>query len=251
MLKKLIIALFVYFFLTSLVYAGIEEARIYYLDKEYDRAIDETRGIIQSYSSKKDKEEAYFYLALSQMKLGYYKEARDNFRVIVEDYPEGEFLQRAYLAVADCFFLEGNYEKSAEIYKSFLEKYPRSDIANIVYFRLGQTNLKMGNWKVAQDYLKELKVKFPDSLEAKLAKDLLSRDEFFTVQVAAFINESSAKGLDSKLKSEGFDSYIAKADSDDGKSIYRVRVGKLTNRYDVESLQATLSLKGYPTRIYP
>lgn len=251
MLKKIIIIFIFLSVLANSSFAAIEDVRVYYLDKEYQRAIDEALVIIKSYSYKSDKEEAYFYLALSQMKLGYYKESRDNFRTIIKNYSNGEFFQRAYLGVGDNFFLEENHPKAIEIYKAFLDKFPRSDLLNVVYFRLGQAKLKTGNWTEAKDYLRELRKKFPGSLEAKQAKELLEREEFFTVQVAAFINQNSAKGLDDKLKSEDFDSYILKVTTDDGKSLYRVRVGKLSSRYDAEALQASLSLKGYPTRIYP
>jgi len=251
MSKKLILILISLIIPVGFLFADIEDLRIYYLDKEYQRAIDEALEIIKSYSAREKRQEAYFYLALSQMKLGYYKEARDNYRIIVKNYSKGEFSQRAYLGVADCFFLEGNYSKAVDIYKAFLDKFSRSDFSNIAYFRLGQANLKLGNWKIAKDYLKELRRKFPGSLEAKLAKDLLARDEFFTVQVAAFINQNSAKQLNNKLKEEDFDSYIVKVNTDDAKTLYRVRVGRLSSRYDAEALQAALSLKGYPARIYP
>lgn len=251
MSKKIITILFLQLIFASLLFAGIEDVHSFYLDKEYQKAIDEALGILNNFSTKKEEEEAYFYLGLSRMKVGSYKDARNDFRAIVDRFPDGAFAQRAFLAIGDCFFLEDNFTKASEVYKSFLENYPKSDVLHIAYFRLGQTNLKLGNWQIAKNYLNQLKERFPDSLEAKQAEELLSREEFFTVQVAAFINQSSAQQLNDKLKNDGFDAYIAATKTEDGKEIYRVRVGKLANRYDAEALQAALVLKDYPTRIYP
>ena len=251
MSKRIIIILFLQFVSVNFLYADIEDVHIYYLDKEYDKAIEEARSILTSFSSRREAGEAYFYLGLSQMKLGYFKEARDSLRKIIKTFPNSAFGERAYLSVADCFFLEENFTKAVEIYESFLKEYPRSDLSNIAYFRLGQTNLKLGNWQIAKDHLNALRRKFPGSLEAQQAKELLARDNFFTVQVGAFINRNSAKALRDKLKDDGFDSYFVKFTTDDDKTVYRVRVGKLSKRYDTEALQAALALKGYPTRIYP
>lgn len=243
--------MFLHLISTSLLFAGIEDVHSFYLDKEYQKAIEEALSVLNNFSTKKEAEEAYFYLGLIRMRIGSYKDARGDFRAIVDKFPDGAFAQRAFLGTGDCFFLEDNFSKAAEVYKSFLENYPKSDVLHIAYFRLGQTNLKLGNWQIAKNYLNQLKERFPDSLEAKQTDELLSREEFFTVQVAAFIKQSSAQELNNKLKSDGFDSYIAKANTEDSKEIYRVRVGKIANRYDAEALQAALALKDYPTRIYP
>jgi outer membrane protein assembly factor BamD (BamD/ComL family) len=259
MCKKLIVILSFQLIIFGLIIVGflyadnadIELLRNYFLDKEYHNVIKHAEEILHHSSLPDEVAEAYFYLGQSQMRLGYYREARDSFRTIIRRFSKSDFVQRAYLNVADCFFLEENFTKAIEIYKAFLKKYPHSDFLSIVYFRLGQTNLKLGNWKIAKDYLKELKIKFPNSFEAQQAKILLTRDEFFTVQVGAFINSKSAKKLNNKLKNEGFNSYLVKTTDADGKVLYRVRVGKLPNRYEAEALQAALAVKGYPTRIYP
>ncbi|HOX54333.1 MAG: tetratricopeptide repeat protein [Candidatus Omnitrophica bacterium] len=251
MLKIIIATLLLLLVFTGASFSGIEDVHSYYLDKEYQKAAEEAINVLDNISSAKEAEEAYFYLGLSRMRLGSYKDARDDFRTIVDKFPGGAFLQRAFLATGDCFFLEDNYTKAAEVYKSFIETYPNSDILHLAYFRLGQTDLKLGNWQIAKNYLKQLKEKFPNSLEAKQSDELISREEFFTVQVAAFINQSSAQQLNDKLKNDGFEAYITAANTEDGKKIYRVRVGKLDKRYDAEALQAALALKDYPTRIYP
>jgi tetratricopeptide (TPR) repeat protein len=249
--KIIIVILFLQLFLTGVIFADIEDVHSFYLGREYNKAIEEALNILNNFSSKKEAQEAYFYLGLSRMKTGSYKDARDDFRAIVDRFPGGQFAQRAFLGIGDCFFMEDNYTKADEVYKSFLENYPKSDLLHIAYFRLGQTNLKLGNWQIAKNYLNQLKERYPNSLEAKQADELITREEFFTVQVAALINKDSAKQLNDQLKSEGFDAYIATTNTEDGKEIHRVRVGKLANRYDAEALQAALALKEYPTRIYP
>ncbi|MBM3248964.1 MAG: tetratricopeptide repeat protein [Candidatus Omnitrophica bacterium] len=249
--KIIIVILFLQLFLTGVIFADIEDVHSFYLEREYNKAIEEAVGIVNNFSTRKDAQEAYFYLGLSRMKTGSYKDARDDFRALVDRFPGGQFAQRAFLSIGDCFFMEDNYTKAGEVYKSFLENYPKSDLLHIAYFRLGQTNLKLGNWQIAKNYLNQLKERYPNSLEARQADELITREEFFTVQVAAFINQNSAQELINKLKSDGFDPFIAKVNTEDGKAVYRVRVGKLTNRYDAEALQAALALKDYPTRIYP
>lgn len=220
-----------------------------FLNNDYPAVIDEAGSILSKGTNQPNADKVYYYLGLSNIRLGNFSEARNDLNILLRDFTNSKFKDRASLAIADSFFLEENYLEAKNTYEK-LAKNSGSDILSLVYYKLSQTNMKLGNWQEAKDCLEKLKNEFPQSFEASLARTINVSEEYFTVQVGSFLNKEKAKMTASELKSSGFDSYIAETISQ-GKTFYRVRVGKLSSLNEAKELEKQLTGKNYPTKIFP
>ncbi len=220
-----------------------------YLRSDYPAVIGESGKILSKGANQPNLDKVYFYLGLSNMKLGNLAEARNDFNILLRNFSSSKLKDRANLAIADTYFWEENYSQANNYYEK-LTADANSDILSLVFYKLSQANMKLGNWQKAKNYLEKLKNEFPGSFEASLAKDMLVTGDFFTVQVGSFMVAEKAKKLAGDLKSGGFDSYITEVSSQ-GKTFYRVRVGKLSTLQEVKELEQKLAEKNYPTKIFP
>lgn len=56
----------------------------------------------------------------------------------------------------------------------------------------------------------------------------------YSVQVGAYLNGKAAETLMARLRNRGYDAYILKTSTQDGRTIYKVRVGRFTDRREAE-----------------
>jgi len=75
------------------------------------------------------------------------------------------------------------------------------------------------------------------------------KEEVYTVQVAALSAESKAAGVMSKLKREGYESYLLKEDVQKGARLYKVRVGRFVSMVDAQEVARLLKRTGYETYV--
>jgi tetratricopeptide (TPR) repeat protein len=229
--------------------SSVQKMEELFLLSDYSAVVEEGNRILSFEPTSYQRDEVYFYLGLSNIKLGSFAEARKNFELILNNFPASKFTERAKLSLADTYFLEEDYQQANTILEKLKEN-SKSDILSSLYYRLAQTNIKLGNWQAAKTYLEKLKNDFPLSFEADLAKNITITDEFFTVQTGSFIDREKAARLRDELKSQGFDSYIVEGPSQ-GKNFFRVRVSKLSSLKEAKELEQKLSEKNYPTKIFP
>lgn len=239
-------------FSLSFAYAlNLDKAKIYFIKGDYKSAIIEGERIIAGLSDDRGADELYYILGLSYLKDGNYLRASDIFEIILKEFKDSKFKDEANLGLGDTYFLRGDYQKAQGYYKELIKTNPRSKLKPIVYYRLSQIQAKLGNSQLAKEYSDKLNKEFPLNLEAKLNKDLYSlSDIYYTVQVGSFVNPNNARNLCNKLINKGYDAYIQEV-AVGGKSTYRVRVGKLTSRFEAVQLENRLTQEGYPTKIYP
>ncbi|MDP2939722.1 MAG: tetratricopeptide repeat protein [Candidatus Omnitrophota bacterium] len=220
-----------------------------FLRSDYPSVIEEASRILSQDKTSPNLDKVYFYLGLSNMKLGNFAEARNDFNIILREFPNSKLKERVNLSIADLYFLEENYPEAKNYYDN-LAKDTNSNILSLIYYKLAQTNMKLGKWQLAKEYLEKLKNEFPLSFETSLAKNINVYDEFFTVQVGSFIDADKARNLSDEIKSAGLDSYIVINQLQD-KTFYRVRVGKFASLKEAKELEKSLTEKNYPTKIFP
>lgn len=93
-----------------------------------------------------------------------------------------------------------------------------------------------------QEKILQMEKEIGRGLEKKARKD-----EIYTVQVAAFSSESKATGVMSKLKSQGYESYLLKEDVRKSPRLYKVRVGRFVSMVDAQEVAKLLKRNGYET----
>ncbi len=81
-------------------------------------------------------------------------------------------------------------------------------------------------------------------MEKRVKKDIV-----YTVQVAALSNELLANEAISRLKSQGYVSYLIKEEAQKGAGLYKVRVGKFVSIVDAQEVAKLLKRDGFDTYV--
>lgn len=207
------------------------------------------------YNHSAGSDELYYVLGLSYLKDGNFLRASDIFEIILNEFKDSRFHDEAKLGLADTFFLREDFVQAKNIYKGLLDSGPSVSLKPILYYRLSQVAFKTGDMAEGKTYEDKLVLEYPLNLESRINKDICFLPDttsglFYTVQVGAFSNATNAKNLVEKLVQKDYPAYIEVAVLS-GKASYRVRVGKLRTRQEVEALERKLTQEGYPTRICP
>ncbi len=253
-MKKIfiLVLLFCLMFMTSSqAWAQLSDIEAVILQEKFQDAENLAKQFIASNPAKDARDEAIYYLGLSQLRLERYGEARKTFGLLFDKSTKTELWDKAHLGCIDSYYMEGDYSQALSLAQALLEKSPRSNFLSLIYLKIARANLKLTHWPEAKNYLKQIIRDFPDSLEAHLAKQLLDEKRYFAVQVGAFLDRQRAENLISELKNRNEYAYIVETTDRDGKKFYRVRIGKFALLSEAQELEAKLIQLGYPTRIYP
>ena len=244
--------------LLVLIFSGFEKSSEALLNietavmsQDYKKAKKLAQEFIRQGTDKKKVDEARYYLGLTYLRLGEYKEARVIFNNLKKKSHVPKLQEKVYLGLFDAFYLEEKYKDAYAAITNLLKKSPQSDSLSLIYLKAARVSLKLASWDEARKYLKKIAVKFPNSLESFSAKQLLDEKQFFAVQVGSFTDRVRAEKLVKELKRKGKYAYIVETVFKDGQKFYRVRVGQLASLSSAQKLKSQLSKEGYPTSIYP
>ena len=273
--------------LAPLYAMGLDTLRNYFLNGNYKICISEGEKILAQATSSKDLEELYYILGLCYLKDGNYLRASDIFEIVLKEYRNGKFKEEAKLGLGDSYFARRDYQKAESIYLEILKSLSRSKLKPAVYYRLSQLGKRTANSQKELEYLAKLKSEFPRSpevlsnkeflpgnggnipvilntpapavkpelnLPVPIAKPVAQVEEIisgrYSVQVGAFSSLDNARSVTSKLKAQGYFSYISKAVSVN-KEIFKVRVGGFSSKQEALDAEKKLKSIGYPTKIIP
>ena len=126
-----------------------DDAKFYQAESEYrlghydasTRLYQESAG--NSGSTK--KEESYYGIAWAFYKQGKFPEAIESFEKLLVEYPRGIFALDTRLRLGDAHFFLKDYKKAAGIYLAAIRMYPDSPSIDYAYYQLGQSYLKDGD----------------------------------------------------------------------------------------------------------
>lgn len=213
-----------------------------YIQGNYDEAIRIAKNLRES-------DDTLYYLGLAYIKIGSYSKARVSLRRLLRRFPSSSFYDPGMVKIADTYFLEKDYLRAKELYLEIEQRSPSGDFMPAVLLRLTQIASRQGKWDERSKYIRRIKSKYPKASEMKFVKVLEALGDFFTIQVGAFSVRKNALLLVEEL-SQGYSPYIVK-EKKGSYLLYKVRVGKFKNRYDVQKVWSELLNQGYPARIYP
>lgn len=89
-------------------------------------------------------------------------------------------------------------------------------------------------------------------IEKEMDKNIekrVKRDDVYAVQVAALSNESTANGIVSRLKLQGYAPYLIKEEDKKGGRLYKIRVGRFPSIVDAQEVAKVLKKDGYATYV--
>ena len=250
-----ILAILIYLFVSTPLgqanNGSLSEIETAIIEEDYAQAKKLAQEYISAYTNQTSANDARYYLGLSQIHLGQYREARDVFNELMKNNPSQPLQDKASIGLLDSYFMEERYEDAFKVSQKLLKQSKRSEFLSLIYLKVARVHLKLTRWDEARDYLKRIVHDFPESLEAHLARQLLEEKQFFAVQVGSFLDRERAEKLMTELKDKGEYAYIVETSDKDHNEYYRVRVGQLAKLGDAQELRTHLSDKGYPTQIYP
>jgi len=222
------------------------------LQKDYKLLQQLSQDLLNQSTDETISQQARYYLGISHIELREYDQARAIFGEMIKkkDLPP-ELKDKAYLGLFDAYYLDEQYTRAKETIHKLLKASPRSEFLSLVYLKAARVNLKLTRWQEAQDYLQKILHQFPESFEAYTAKQLLEEEQYFAVQVGAFMDRHLAESVvfDLKLKNEY--AYIVETVDRENLTFYRVRVGQTARLNEARKLEMKLAEQGYPTQIYP
>ncbi|MFA5059136.1 MAG: tetratricopeptide repeat protein [Candidatus Omnitrophota bacterium] len=239
------------FFLLGASNSRLTDIETAIMREDYAQVEQLSQQFLKTKPSKAEFDQGLYYLGLSQIQLMRYKEARDTFQLLISGFPKERMRDQAYLGFIDALLLDQQYDGALKVAEEFLSKNPKSEYLSLIYLKLARAHLKLTHWKEAKEYLEKITEGFPQSLEAKIAKQLLEEKQYFAVQVGAFLDKTRADHLAKELKQKNEYAYIVETVDPKGQKFYRVRVGKLSLLEEAQNLRLRLAQLGYPTQIYP
>lgn len=190
---------------------------------------------------------AWLYAGRCRLALREYDEAKQAFQQALSLARGRRARAQVKMAFADLYYQRSQFENASRTYKKlWLNDVDYLDGAQLLY-ALGVATQRIGKWREGRSYLELLIKKFPDSHQATLARQRLTdeKDEFFSVQVGAFVEEPLARKLSAELQAKKFEPFIRVVERS-GRKFYRVRVGKLPSWREAEALRQKLLSAGYP-----
>jgi tetratricopeptide (TPR) repeat protein len=230
---------------------SIQDVETAIINQDYEQAREIATQLLSDGSVIGQYDEIRYYLALCDLRLGFYEQARKIFTELTKSKNNDVLRDKAYLGMFDTYYVDGQYRKALQSISRLLKISPNSEFLSLIYLKIARANLKLAHWYEAQDYLKKITVNFPESMEVHVAKQLLNEKQYFAVQVGAFIDRQRAEKLTDELQRKGEYAYIVETVDQQNSTFYRVRVGQLVLLDKAEKLKVKLSKEGYPTQIYP
>jgi TolA-binding protein len=239
----------------------------YYLQGEYDKALDHYGKIIVSHTEDDSYWPARYWKCKSLIGKGDYEGAVIALRSLEGNGSEGVGKDMILMSLGECYFGMKDYENAVNSYKSLIESLPDSDRIPTAYLSLAKSYQSMGKLEEVKQSCQKLIEAYPQSMELQEARQILDSpssarpesvevqssvsepvdipeekpepsaetetkvepESYFCIQVGAFSRKPVAEKLANQLRRKGY--YVDVLDPfPGGKTLYRVRVGKFRTR---------------------
>jgi len=240
----------------------------YYLQGEYDKALDHYGKIIVSYPDDETYWPTRYWKCRTLISRGDYQEAMVALRALEKSNFVGINKDAIMMAMGSCYMGMNDYENAAAAYRSLVEFMPDSRRVPSAYLLLARSLQNLGEPEAARTLYQKVLKSYGDSIEAQQAQQYLSslstptpkfqpleavkrkpttpkatkeapESSYFSIQVGAFSNKSNAENLAKRLRNKGYSVDIIPPAS--GKSrLHKVRVGRYKTQEDAVSASKNL-----------
>ncbi|HPB67873.1 MAG TPA: SPOR domain-containing protein [Candidatus Omnitrophota bacterium] len=231
--------------------ATLEDIETAVIERDYAEAKVLAQEFLDAGPGLAQKNEAMYFLGLSELFLGQPEKAREIFMRILNNSPDPHLQGRVLIGEIDAYFFQEKYEVALHKAEALLRDKPWGDLEALIYLKIARANLRLGRWEDSRRALDKIITTAPGSMEAMTARQLLEEKQFFSVQCGSFLQRGHAETLVAELRGRGEYAYIVETVDKDGTGFYRVRVGRFTTLPEAKNLKTKLADWGYPTLIYP
>ena len=249
--KNILLVLAVYAVLCGFSDPKLGDIETAILKEDYTPAQNLARDLLKGQPPKDISNEARYYLGLSLLRQNQYEPAKEIFTELSRSNLAAQLRDKVFLGLFDSYYMAEHYPQALKIGTKMLKQSPHSEFLSLMYLKMARVDLKLTRWKEAGEYLRDILKDFSDSLEARVAKQLLEEKQYFSVQIGAFMDQTRAEQLVSELTQRKQYAYIVETTDWENTKFYRVRVGQLSLLEDAQKLKNEISSQGYPAQIYP
>jgi outer membrane protein assembly factor BamD (BamD/ComL family) len=180
--KRVIFSVFIIFLLASgAVLAQTEQGQKIlnegitdFQNSRFNQAISTFREILVDPSMTEYQDSAYFWIAKSNMALGYLDEAEEDMEYFITSFPNSRYISEARYQQARIEFLKGNYQEAIQIFSSFIEQYPNSPYVANAYYWMGDSLLSLGHTENAKEMYEIVITEYPTSYRVEAANYKIS-----------------------------------------------------------------------------
>jgi tetratricopeptide (TPR) repeat protein len=210
-----------------LIANNIDEAIRLFNSFQFERAEEIFKEAIKEKNNPRIAEVYYYMGRLSvspDAALLYYNE-------VINNYPASRYADISYLEIAKIDIAREKYKSAIVALQELLQKFPDTQVKDETLFWLGVAHISSGQKETGLACFEQLKTSFPRSIWSERAAQIIPQttgatgDEYFTVQVGSYRNESNAQALHEELTKRGLNVKIVEAVVK-GTTYYRVWVGQ-------------------------
>ncbi len=257
--------------LTALgTYASYKESELFdqgyenYLSSQPEKAVEAFRTFLKEFPDSSAKDAAMFWLGKSLIQLYSFEEAKQVFSEMKQQSPESPFIAYLDRETEDISRIEFVVHKlKAELNDTVKAKITLEErLAEIEKkAQLTEQDLsvavedrdKLRLWLEEEKAItEELKARLHDLEEKDVSKPehplepetKQERKLMYSVHIALYGNQANAEELSKEYVKKGYDAYVQKAVSKDGKKTsYRVLIGKFENKEEASRMAKKISDK--------
>ena len=219
----------------------------YYLQGNYDKALDHYGKIIVSYPKDETYWPARYWKCRSLIAKGDYEEAVGALLSLKDTDSAETGKDMVLLSLGNCYLGMKRYEDATATCRSLIQSMPDSQQIPSAYLMLAMGLQNLDRLEEAETFYQKVAKDHPQSIEAQQARQILqtispAKDKdkksapassvrsspYFTIKVGAFSNKRNAMNLTNQLKKKGYTVSIVTAS--DGSSLCKVMVGKFRTR---------------------
>jgi len=214
-----VICVLIFGFISSADASNLDSIKLDFLKGNYNK-------VIQAGQESNDCK-IRLLVALSYLKEEKFDQSMNNAQFVLKEAKNKQLREEARLIMGDIYFLKRDYQEAGNIYQEIIRDNPKTRFKEIIDLRMNK--------------IKPVSKKTTNSTTGV---------NYYTIQVGAFSRIDNAKRLINKLKESGYQAYLDEVTS--AKAIvFKVKVGRFSQRKQAESLGKELSHKNYPTKILP
>jgi TolA-binding protein len=174
----------------------------YYLQAEYDKALEHYGRIIVSYTDDDSYWPARYWKCKSLIGKGDYEGAATALRSLENNGSAGVGKDMILMSLGECHFSMKDYENAVNSYTSLIESLPDSDRLPAAYLSLAKSYQSMGKLEEAKQSCQKLIEAYPQSMELQQAQQILNSLRHETSDMRPQTSNSSFQSEVSSLKSQ-------------------------------------------------
>lgn len=168
------------------------------------------------------------------------------FEKVISKYGNSVWADSALYRIGMYYYTMEDLDQTIHFLNLIIKRHPNSPLKPLCNFWLGTVYLLRGDTATASQYLQKTT---PSSKEGILSridiKNIVGENtkEVYTVQIGAYKELRWAKNRQNEMQKKGYNAEIHPVSNEEGKTIFKLTIGRFSTREEALSLMKTLKEK--------